>query len=124
MKYPQSLAPELVADKAKYNNLVPLLKSLSNRGIVLNTWQVSELIDPGSRGVGKTTLAFVIIAEEHTAINITIAECKNYDQDIRTIDDRFFLRGLKDFLEEYYNDKFNNIRIDATGSRLIADSIK
>ena len=114
--------PEWSAKYANAYKTVNLLNSLADRGIILNTWQANELACPGNRGMGKTFLAYVRMAESLLLIDrqrcpttVNLVPKNNYtefDPDItghRMAQE--FIRGFVYFIREYYNDKFSNPRI-------------
>ena len=123
MTIPQTLEPKVAADYAATHGKSRLLNSLADRGLILNTWQSNELCCPGNRGMGKTTLGYVRLAEE-MRVSTTTRRCQNiikiatdtdytqYDPDAYGHHRRQqFVSGFVEFLETYYTAEFTGIEI-------------
>lgn len=95
------------------NNLSEIIDRLNARGIELNTWQIHELVGEGDSRIGKTTLAYALLAEESTG-DIIIARTEDFSKFkdvgislLSTSQSRYtYLRAFQYFLEEYYADRY------------------
>lgn len=105
---PAGLTPEFVAERLRCNGGLTKLNELANRGIILNTWQANHFLLDGDRQVGKTYLAFVVIAEKFKDSGARFTEdsdLKIFDNDVTSWHDHIeFLKGLKLFISEFYSD--------------------
>lgn len=85
------------------------LNSLADRGIILSPWQANKLY-LGGRGLGRTFLSYVKLAESCKGDGFSLSlehEFSNLDPDADSeYRKQQWLRGLKDFLEEYYSDTY------------------
>ena len=109
---PKSLTPESVTARLRRNGQISKLNELANRGIILNTWQANQLLLDGDRLVGKTFLSFVKVAEMFSnTMQQTISihdDLSIFDPDATTSDrKRVWMKGLFDFMAEFYADKFD-----------------
>ena len=99
------------------------LDELSDRGLILNTWQVSQLLFEDVQGVGKTTLSYIkyetyLSDNSHSSSGTHVVghwEAKDYDPDATTnAQAHAWLQGFMGFLADHYSDKYS-IKLRAKG---------
>lgn len=118
IEVPYSLTEEYFTDGLSKNltdEQRDTLSSLADRGLHLNTWQLNELLE-GGRGYGRTTLAYIKIAEQYKGTEFTINIEDNVTNPIyggeslavlgSNCKRRLFIEGLDKFLQTYYSDVF------------------